>query len=80
MAKERENQHVTAHLKVLTGLKLPNFNWKANNMRMEFDIFEQTLEFVLHGMEIPKEKWYLYILQQLGRDGMERLNPSIKGN
>ena len=41
-------------------------------MRMEFDIFEQTLEFVLHGMEIPKKKWYLYILQQFGREGMEQ--------
>ena len=69
---------MTAQLKVLTGLKLPNFNWKANNMRMEFDIFEQTLDFMLNGMEIPKEKWYLYILQQLGREGMEQWNASIK--
>ena len=71
MADDREDQHMTAQLKVLTGLKLPNFNWKANNMRMEFDIFEQILDFVLTGMEIPKKKWYLYILQQLSREGME---------
>ena len=71
MAEEGEDRHVVAQLKVLTELKLPNFKWKANNMRMEFDIFEQTLDFVLTGMEIPKEKWYLYILQQLGREGME---------
>ena len=62
---------MVVQLKVLTGLKLPNFNWKANNMRMEFEIFEQTLEFMLTGMEIPKKKWYFYILQQLGRDGLE---------
>ena len=48
-------------------------------MRMEFYIFEQTLEFMLTGMEIPKEKWYLYILQQFGREGMEQWNASIKG-
>ena len=62
---------VRDQIKVLTGLKLPGFNWKANNMRMEFDIFWQTLMFVLEGMEIQKDKWYLYILQQLGREGME---------
>ena len=78
MADQREDPRVVAQLKVLTGLKLPGFNWKANNMRMEFDIFEQTLEFVLMGMEIPKKKWYLYILQQFGREGMERWNTSIK--
>ena len=71
MADEGEDRRVAAQLKVLTGLKLPNFNWKADNMRMEFDIFEQTLDFVLNGMEIAKDKWYLYILQQLGREGME---------
>ena len=71
MADQAEAQCITAQLKVLTGLKLPGFNWKANNMRMEFDIFWQTLKFVLEGMEIPEEKWYLYILQQLGREGME---------
>ena len=64
--------------KVLTGLTLPKFNWKATNMAMEFDIFQRSLEFVLTGMEIPEEKWYLYILQQLGREGMERWNSSIK--
>ena len=62
-----DDQHFRDQLKVLTGLKLPNFNWKANNMRMEFDIFEQTLEFMLTGMEIPKKNWYPYILQQFGR-------------
>ena len=61
MAEGEEDQRVTAQLKVLTGLKLPNFNWKTN-MRMEFDIFKQTLDFMLTGMEIPKKKWYLYIL------------------
>ena len=40
-------------------------------MRMEFDVYWQTLEFVLMGMEILEEKWYLYILQQLGREGTE---------
>ena len=78
MADEGEDRRVAAQLKVLTGLKLPNFNWKADNMRMEFDIFEQTSDFVLNGMEIPKDKWYLYILQQLGREGMEQWNASIK--
>ena len=71
MAEEGEDQRVMAQLKVLTGLKLPNFNWKTNNMRMEFDIFEQTLDFMLTGMEIPKKKWYLYILQQFSRERME---------
>ena len=47
-------------------------------MRIEFDIFWQTLTFVLDGMDIPKDKWYLYILQQLGREGMERWTTSIK--
>ena len=69
MADKGEDQCVMAQLKVLMGLKLPNFNWKTNNMRMEFDIFEQTLDFMLTGMEIPKKKWYPYILQQLGREG-----------
>ena len=77
MADEGEDQCVMAQLKVLTGLKLPNFNWKANNMRIEFDIFKQTLDFMLTGMEIPRKKWYLYILQQLGREGMEQWNASI---
>ena len=78
MADEADDHCVRDQLKVLTGLKLPGFNWKANNMRMEFDIFWQTLTFVLEGMEIPKDKWYLYILQQLGREGMERWTTSIK--
>ena len=71
MADQVEDQHIRDQCKVLTGLKLPGFNWKANNMRMEFDIFWQTLEFVLSSMEIPRKKWYFYILQQLGREGME---------
>ena len=78
MADQADDRRVRDQLKVLTGLKLPGFNWKANNMRMEFDIFWQTLKFVLEGMEIPEEKWYLYILQQLGREGMERWTTSIK--
>ena len=80
MADQAEDQHLRDQLKVLTGLKLPGFNWKANNMRMEFDIFWQTLKFVLEGMEIPKKKWYLYILQQLCREGMERWNTSVKAS
>ena len=78
MADQADDCRVRDQLKVLTGLNLPGFNWKANNMRMEFDIFWQTLTFVLEGMEIPKDKWYLYILQQLGREGMERWTTSIK--
>ena len=78
MAEEADDCRVWDQLKVLTGLKLPGFNWNANNMRMEFDIFWQTLTFVLEGMEIPKDKWYLYILQQLGREGMVRWTTSIK--
>ena len=78
MAEEADDRRVRDQLKVLTGLKLPGFNWNANNMRMEFDIFWQTLTFVLEGMEIPKDKWYLYILQQLGREGMTRWTTSIK--
>ena len=70
MAEEADDRRVRDQLKVPTGLKLPGFNWNANNMRMEFDIFWQTLTFVLEGMEIPKDKWYLYIQQQLGREGM----------
>ena len=80
MADQADDQHVRDQLKVLTGLKLPGFNWKANNMRMEFDIFWQTLKIVLEGMEIPEEKWYLYILQQLGREGMEQWTTSIKAS
>ena len=30
------------------------------------------------GMEIPEDKWYLYILQQLGREGMQRWTTSIE--
>ena len=78
MADQADDHRVRDQLKVLTGLKLPGFDWKANNMRMEFDIFWQTLKFVLEGMEIPEEKWYLYILQQLGREGMERWTTSIE--
>ena len=80
MADQVEDQRVRDQLKVLIGLKLPGFNWKANNMRMEFDIFWQTLNFVLEGMEIPKKKWYLYILQELGREGMERWNTSVEAS
>ena len=80
MADQADDQCVRDQLKVLTGLKLPGFNWKANNMRMEFDIFWQTLKIVLEGMEIPEEKWYLYILQQLGREGMEQWTTSIKAS
>ena len=75
MADER---HVWDQCKVLTGLTLPKLNWKATNMVMEFDIFQQNLEFVLTGMEIPEKKWYLFILQQLGRDRMEQWHSSIK--
>ena len=78
MANQADDRHVMDQLKVLTGLRLPGFNWKANNMRMEFDIFWQTLKFVLEGMEIPEDKWYLYILQQLGREGMEHWTTSIE--
>ena len=68
MADRADDRRVRDQLKVLTGLKLPGFNWNANNMRMEFDIFWETLKFMLGGMEIPEDKWYLYILQQLGRE------------
>ena len=78
MADGTDDRRVRDQLKVLTGLKLPGFNWNANNMRMEFDIFWQTLSFVLDGMDIPRDKWYLYILQQLGREGMQRWTTSIK--
>ena len=78
MADQADDCHVRDQLKVLTGLKLPGFNWKANNMTMEIDIFWQTLKFVLKGMEIPEDKWYLYILQQLGREGMECWTTSIE--
>ena len=78
MADQADDCRVRDQLKVLTGLKLPGFNWKANNMRMEFDIFWQTLKFMLEGMEIPEEKWYLYILQQLGREGTEQWTTSIE--
>ena len=53
---------------------------EGQNMRMEFDIFWQTLEFMLSSMEIPKKKWYLYILQQLGREEMEQWTTSIKAS
>ena len=46
-------------------------------MKLEFDNFEQRLEIVLSGMEIPREKWYLYILQQFDREGIERWNKGI---
>ena len=75
MADGADDRHVRDQLKVLTGLKLPGFNWNANNMMLEFDIFYQTLA-LLEGMEIPKDKWYL--LQQLGREGMERWTTSIE--
>ena len=78
MADEADDRRVRDQLKVLTGLKLPGFNWNANNMRMEFDIFWGTLSFVLDGMGIPKDKWYLYILQQLGREGMQCWTTSIE--
>ena len=39
MADQADDRCVRHQLKVLTGLKLPGFNWKANNMRMEFNIF-----------------------------------------
>ena len=78
MADEADDHRVRDQLKVLTRLKLPGFNWNANNMRIEFDIFWGTLTFVLEGMEIPKDKWYLYILQQLGREGMQRWTTSIE--
>ena len=78
MADGADDRRVRDQLKVLTGLKLPGFNWNANNMRMEFDIFWGTLSFVLDGMDIPRDKWYLYILQQLGREGMQRWTTSIE--
>ena len=78
MADEADDCLVRDQLKVLTGLKLPGFNWKANNMTMEIDIFWQTIKFVLKGMEIPEDKWYLYILQQLGREGIECWTTSIE--
>ena len=46
MAEEADDRCVRDQLKVLTGLKLPGFNWNANNMRMEFDIFWQTISAV----------------------------------
>ena len=78
MADGADDRRVRDQLKVLTGLKLPGFNWNANNMRIEFDIFWETLKFGLGGMEIPEDKWYLYILQQLGREGMQRWTTSIE--
>ena len=63
MADQAEDHCVRDQLKLLTGLKLPGFNWKANNMRMEFEIFLQTLKFMLKGRKIPEKKLYLYILQ-----------------
>ena len=78
MADKGKDRHVVAQLKVLTGLKLPTFNWSSKNMRSVFEIFKQTMAFILNGMEVPKEKWYLYILQQLGREGWECWNASLK--
>ena len=38
------------------------------------------MAFVLNGIEVPKEKWYLYILQQFGIEGWERWNASIEAS
>ena len=65
-------------MKVLTNLKLPEMDWKAHNQAVTWEIFEEKLTFLLDGMEIPKEKWYLYILQQCGKEGWERWGNSIK--
>ena len=35
---------------------------------------------MLEDMEIPEAKWYLYILQQLGREGMEQWTTSIEAS
>ena len=79
MADQADDRRVRDQLKVLTGLKLPGFNWKANNMRMEFDIFWQTLKFVLKGMEIPRDKWYLTFYSSLAErgwsDGLQASKP-----
>ena len=45
---------------------------------MTWDIFKEKLVFLLEGMEIPKEKWYLYIRQQCGKEGWEQWDNSIK--
>ena len=78
MADGADDRRVRDQLKVLTGLKLPGFNWNANNMRVDFDIFWETLKFVLGGMDIPQDKWYLYILQHLAERGCNAGPPASK--
>ena len=58
--------------RVLTNLKLPDFDWKAHNPQVAWEIFKAQITFILEGMEIPKEKWYLYITQQYGKEGWEQ--------
>ena len=79
MADGADDRRVRDQLKVLTGLKLPGFNWNANNMRMEFDIFWQTLEFVLDGMDIPRISgtftFYSNLAERGCKDGLQASKP-----
>ena len=79
MADQADDRRVRDQLKVLIGLKLPEFNWKANNMRMKFDIFWQTLKFVLEGMEIPEKSgtftFYSNLAERGWSDGLQASKP-----
>ena len=65
----RDNRRKAPHTKVLSNLKLPEMDWKAQNQVVTWEISEEKLKFLLDGIEIPKEMWYLYILQQCGKEG-----------
>ena len=79
MADEGDDCRVRDQLKVLTGLKLPGFNWKANNMRMEFDIFWQTLTFVLTAWRYQRISgtftFYSNLAERGWSDGLQASRP-----
>ena len=79
MAEQADDRHVRDQLKVLTGLKLPGFNWNANNMRMEFDIFWETLKFVLGAWRYQRTSgtftFYSNLAERGCKDGLQASKP-----
>ena len=53
-------------LQIHSNIQLPMMNWKAKNPGASFEIFEERLTLLLEAMNIPKDQWFMYILQQTG--------------
>ena len=53
-------------------------NWIAMDPGATFEISKERLTLAFDGMNIPRDQWYMYILQQIGDEDWKHLHNSMK--